>query len=109
MRRDQAVGRAGQGLNVRAQLIGAEGAVEARADGIGMADGVIEGLGRLAREGAAAGIGDRPRNQQRPARGASFEFAFDRKDRRLGVQRVEDGFDHQQVGTAVQKAAVASV
>ena len=50
---DVAVGDAGEFLDVGAHLGGTEGAVDADGQWLGVADGVPEGLDRLAGEGAA--------------------------------------------------------
>ena len=54
---------------------------------------------------AAGQIRDRAGNHDRHADAARFGLVEDRVDRRLGVERVEDRLDQQQVGAAVEQAA----
>ena len=80
-----------------------EGAVQADRDGLGVPDGVPEGLGHLAGQGPAGGVGDGAGDDDRPATAGLLEQRLDREDRRLGVERVEDGLDEEQVGAAVDQ------
>jgi len=65
---------------------------------------VPEGLDRLARQDAARGVGDRAGDHDRQARQALGlalgQDLVDREHRGLGVQRVEDGLDQQDVDAA---------
>ena len=63
-----------------------------------------ERLGDLAGQGAAGGVGDRARDDDRPAAAVLLEERLEGEDRRLGVEGVEDGLDHQQVGAALDQA-----
>ena len=83
----------------------AERAVEPDRERPGVPDGVPERLGHLAGERAAGGVGDGAGDDHRPAAVALLEERLDGEDRGLGVERVEDGLDQQQVGAAVDQAA----
>jgi hypothetical protein len=54
------------------------------------------------------GIGDGAGDHQRHAGPRLSNSLFDGEQRRLGVERVEDGLDQQQVGAAVEQAAICS-
>ena len=88
-----------------AHRIGAERAVEADGEGGGMAHRVPEGLGRLAGERAAGQVGDRARDHDRQLDALFLEHFARGEDRGLGVQRVEDRLDEDDVGAAVDEAA----
>ena len=102
---DRHFGDAGEFLDVLAQFLRAEGAVESHRQRTGVAHGVVERLGGLARQRAPGGVGDGSGDDQRQARAAPVELGLDREQRRLGVQRVENGFDQQQVRAAVDQPA----
>ena len=70
-----------------------------------MADRVPESGRRLAGERASRTVGDRSRDHQRQADSALGEDLLAGEDRRLGVQRVEDRLDQNEVGAAVDQAA----
>ncbi len=94
----------GELLDVLAELVGAQRAVQSEADRAGVAQAVPEGFGRLAGEGPPALVGDRAGDHHGDTTlGLSLEEALDGEDRGLSVERVEDGLDQQQVGTAVQQ------
>jgi len=88
---------------VRAHLLAAEGAVHADADGLGVADGVPEGLGRLAGERAAGGVGDRAGDHHRQAEAAGLEGLVDREEGGLEDERVEDRLAKEQVRAGVDE------
>ena len=54
----------------------------------------------LAAEEPSRAIGDRARDHHRDGKAASIENIRYGGDRRFGVERVEDGLDEEQVGTA---------
>ncbi len=103
--RDMGVGLSRQFLDVRPQFLGAEGAVQAYRDRPGVPHRVPEGLGGLARQGAAGGVGDGSGDHDRQLHAEFLEHALDGEDRRLGVEGVEDGLDQDQVGAAFDQAA----
>ena len=105
VRRDVAVADARQLLDVLAQFISAERAVESERQRLDMAERVPEGFGGLARERAPGSVGDRAGDHHRPAAASRFEKLFDGEQRGLGVEGVEDRFDEQDVGAAVGEAA----
>ena len=94
----------GELLDVRAQRLGAEGAVEPDAERAGVRHRVPERLGRLSRQRAAARVRDGARDHHRQPRAQAIEHALDREEGRLGVEGVEDGLDQEQVGPAVDQA-----
>ncbi|MCY1284935.1 hypothetical protein D9M70_338560 [compost metagenome] len=92
-------------FQVGAQVLGAEGAVQAHGDRLGVAHRVPEGFGGLPRQGAAGGVGDGAGNHDRQLEAQFLEHALHGEDRRLGVQGVEDGLDQDQVRAALDQAA----
>ena len=91
--------------DVGPHLLRAQGAVEAHGEGPGMAHGVPERLGHLARQGAAGGVGDGAGDDDRPAASLLLEEGLHGEDRGLGVERVEDRLDEDQVAAAVDETA----
>jgi hypothetical protein len=65
---------------------------------------VIERRRRLARQKPAGTVGDGAGNHDRHVDLALVASLDDGVDRRLGVKRVEDGFDQQHIGAAVEQA-----
>ena len=102
---DEAVGDPRQLGDVGPQLLGAERAVEPDGERPDVPDGVPEGLGDLAGERAAAGVGDRAGDDHRPPATVLVEERLEREDRGLGVEGVEDRLDQEDVGAAVDQAA----
>jgi hypothetical protein len=100
-----AVGDARQLSHVLAQFFRAQRAVEADRQRLGMCQRVVERFGDLAGQGAAGGIGDGARDHDRQRTGALLEHLLYREDGGLGVQRIEDGLDQDQVGAPVHQAA----
>src|SRR5690606_15337150 len=94
------VGDARDFLDMRTQLGGPQRAVEADGDGVGMGDRIPECFHRLPGQGATAGIGDGAGDHDRQGATAFSHLLLHRKDRRLGIERVEDRFDQQDVGAA---------
>ena len=70
-----------------------------------MAHRMPERRRRLAGQRAAGQIGDRAGDHHRQADALLREDLLGREDRRLGVQRVEDRFDQDDIGAAVDQAA----
>ena len=103
--RNMHVGQAGQVLHVGFELVGAEGAVEAHAQQRQVADGVPEGLHRLARERAARGVGDGARNHKRHLPAAFIKELLHGVQGGFGVERVEDGFNQQRIHAPIHEAA----
>ena len=99
------VGQAGQLVDVGSQLTRAEGAVQPHDERPRVADRVPECLDGVAREGPAAGVGDRAGNPERDLQPEFFEYALDRKDRGLRVEDVEDRLDHEQIGATENQPA----
>ena len=102
---DQSVGNGRQLGQMRAHRIGAERAVQPDRQRPGVADGVPEGGRGLAGQGAARQVGDGAGNHDRQLDAFFLEYLEAGEDRRLGVERVEDGLDQDQVGAAVDQAA----
>ena len=101
---DQRVGDAADIGDMGAQIFGAERAVEADRDRPGVAHRIPERFRQLARQQPAGLVGDGARDHHRHVDAARFGDFGDRIQRRLGVERVEDGLDQQQVGAAVEQA-----
>ncbi len=95
----EGIGDAGDLGEMRAHRLGAERAVEADGEGAGVADRVPEGGRGLAGEGAAGEVGDGAGDHDRQAAGLGEDLLAG-EDRGLGVERVEDGLDQDQVGAA---------
>ena len=81
-------------LDVLTQLFGAERTVQTHAQGLGVGDGIPEGLGGLAGKRAPAGVGNRARDHDRHADAVPVKIPVNRAQRRLAVERVEYRF-HQ--------------
>ena len=88
-----------------AHLRRAERAVDPHGERLGVLDRDPEGVHRLAREGATAAIDDGHGDDERDLVAALVLEILDRRDRRLGVQRVEDRLDQQEIGAAVEQSA----
>ena len=67
---------------------------------LGMRHGIPERSDGLTRQRAAGAIGDRAGDHDRQAHAAALAVLVDREQRRLGIQRVEDGLDQEQVDAA---------
>ena len=91
--------------DVGPHLLGPEGAVEPHGERRHVPDGVPEGLGHLARQGAPGRVGDRAGDDDRPAPALLLEERLDGEDRGLGVERVEDRLDEDEVAAAVDEPA----
>ena len=91
--------------HVRTHLLCAEGAVQAHAERPRMFDRDVERVERLAGERSSTAIGDGRRDHQWNIRAARVELVVNPGDRRLGVQRVEDGFEQKQIDAAIQQPA----
>jgi hypothetical protein len=100
---NQRVGDAADIGDMRAKIFGAERAVEADRDRFGVTDRIPERLGQLARQQAAGFVGDGAGNHHGHIDAALFGDFGDRIERRLGVQRVKNGFDQQEISAAVQQ------
>ena len=101
---DQRIGDAADIGDMGAQIFGAERAVEADGDRLGVPHRIPERFRQLPRQQAAGFVGDGARDHHGHVDAAFFGDFRDRVERRLGVQRVEDGFDQQQIGAAVEQA-----
>ncbi len=83
----------------------AERAVEADAPRPGVADGVPERLGGLPGERPPGQVDDGSGQEHRQPQPGGFEDLLEREDRGLGVERVEDRLDQEQVRAALDEAA----
>ena len=101
---DQRVGHVRDLGQMWAHGFGAKGAVQPDGQGLGVADRMPEGGGRLARQRAPRQVGDRARDHHRQAQVLFDEDLFAGEDGGLGVQRVEDRLDQDQVGAAIHQA-----
>ena len=104
IRANQGVGDAADVGDVRAQILGAERAVEADGDRSGMAHRIPERLGELARQQSPGFVGDGAGHHHGHVDAALFRDFGNGVERGLGVQRVEDGLDQQEIGAAVEQA-----
>ena len=95
-----AFGDARQLLYVLAQFVRPQRTVQAKAQGIGVAQGVIKGFGGLPGQGSARGIGDGAGDHDRQIHAEGLELLFHRIDSGFGVEGIEDRFNHDQIGTA---------
>ncbi len=95
----------GKFLEVGAERVGAQRAVEAEGERPGVAERVVEGLGGLSGQRAAALVGDRAGDHEGEAGAGAVELLHDREEGGLRVQRVEDGLDHEDVGAAFDQGA----
>ena len=100
---DEGVGDTGQVFDIRPQIVRAQRAIEPDEQRFGMTNGVPERFGGLAGQGAPAAVRDRAGNHHRHPFPGGLEEFFYRVNGRLAVQRIEDGFDQQQVGAAIQQ------
>src|SRR6478672_3607141 len=94
----EALGKLRKLLDVRSQLLCPERAIEADGERARMTHGVVERLGRLARERASGSVGDRAGDDDWQSRAVTLESLVDGEERRLGIERVEDRLDQQQIG-----------
>ncbi|MNF97088.1 hypothetical protein D3C84_799040 [compost metagenome] len=104
VRRNLGVGLVGELLQVRAQFLGAQGAVQADRDRPGVANRVPERFGGLPGQGPPGSIGDGPGDHDRQFDAVFLEHLLHGEDGCLGVEGVEDGFDQDQVGAAFDQA-----
>ena len=100
---DERVGDAPDLGDVRAHLLGAERAVEPDREWRGVPDRIPERRRRLAGEQPPRAVGDRAGDHDRHADAARLADVGDRGDRRLGVERVEDRLDQQEIGAALDQ------
>ncbi len=91
-------------LDVGAHQFRAQRAVQAYRDRARVAQGIPEGFRRLPGERAPGLVGDGARDDHREPPSALLEQRLDGEDRRLGVERVEDGLEQDEVGSALGKA-----
>ena len=87
-----------------AQVFGAERAVEADGDRLGVPHRIPERFRQLPGQQPAGLVGDGARDHHGHVDAAFFGDFRNRVERRLGVQRVKNGFDQQQIGAAVEQA-----
>jgi len=99
----------GDGLElaqVGADLPGAQGAVDAHAEGAGVGHGGPEGVHGHAEQGpGVARLGEGHGDHQRQLLAGLVEDVQAGQDGRLGVEHVEDGLHQQQVAAALDQAA----
>ena len=105
MRRHVHIRHPRQLLHISAQFLRAECAIEADAERPGVHDADPERFSDLSAEGATAGVRDGAADHDRHALVRRGEHLLDREQRGFRVQRVEDRFDQQNVGTTIQQAA----
>ena len=100
---DQRIGGPGDFLQMLAHGGGAERAIEADGERARMAHRMPERGRRLARQGAARAVGDRARDHDRQTATQLEERLLAGEDGGLGVERVEDRFNQDEIGAAVHQ------
>ena len=99
------VGDARQLFDIGPHVARAQRAVDADAERPGVGDGHPERVDRLARERPSAAIGDGDRYHQRQADPLLVEHVLDSHNPGLGVERVDDRLEQQEIAAAVDQAA----
>jgi len=95
-----------QFLDERPHFLGPQGAIDADAQQGYMGDGVPEAFHRLTGHAAvAAGLNECDGRHDRHAPPSGSEYVLNGKEGRLRVERVENGFDQQEVRSPVQESA----
>ena len=94
---------AGEFLDVRAQLLGSQRAVEADREQVGVGDRGPERLERLPGERAPRSVGDRAGDHERHAAADRRHRGLARDERRFGDERVEDRLDQEQVDAPLEQ------
>ena len=102
---DQRVGDIRDFGQVIAHRGGPERAIQADRERVGVAHRMPEGGRRLAGQSAAGSVGDGAGDHDRQVDLLLGEHLPGREDRGLGVQRVEDRLDQDEVGAAVDQTA----
>ena len=102
---DIRIGEARQLFDIGTKLFDAERAIEADGDRARMAHRRPEGFHGLARERAPRSIGDRAGDDDGQIHACCIERGAHRVDSRLGVQRVENGFDEDGIRAALDETA----
>ena len=102
--RHRSVGDARQDVEVLAELLRPERAVEPDDERVGVADAVPERLDRLSGQRPSGGVDDRPGDDDRQPLAELVEQRLDGEDRGLGVERVEDRLDQQDVGATLDQS-----
>ena len=105
IRADQRIGDAPELRDVRAHFLGAERAVEPDRERRRVADRIPECRRRLTGQQPPRHVRDRAGDHDRHAHAARFGLVEDGVDRGLGVERVEDRLDQEEVRAAVEQAA----
>ncbi len=102
---DHRVGDARQLGQMRAHFASAERTIEADGERRGMLHRMPEGGRRLARQRTPGKVGDGARNHHRQRLADFLEHGFDAGIGGLGVQRVEDRLDDEDLGPAFDQRA----
>ena len=102
--RHEAVGHARDLLEVGPHQRRAERAVQAHRQRLRVTHRVPERRRRLTRKRTARRVGDRAGDDDRQPSTGRVERLLEAEQRRLRVQRVEHGFDEQQVGAALDQS-----
>ena len=100
---DQRVGDAADIRDMRAQILGAERAVESDGRRLGVAHRIPERFRQLAGQQAPGLVGDGAGDHDRHVDAARLADFRDGVEPGLGVQRVEDRLQQQEIGAAVQE------
>ncbi|CAM2147897.1 hypothetical protein PT2222_10327 [Paraburkholderia tropica] len=89
--------------DIRAHERRAERAVQAERERLRVTQRIPERLDGLTRENAARGVGDGARDHDRQVLAGVLEQLVEREQRGLGVERVEDRLDEEQIAAAVHQ------
>jgi hypothetical protein len=100
----ESVGEAGDLGDMGAHFLGAERTIEPDRERRGMVHRVPERRRSLARQKTSRAVGDGAGDHHRDTHATRIGYVGNGRDRRLGVERVEDGFDQQQVGAALDQS-----
>jgi hypothetical protein len=103
--RDKSPRDAGELGEVRLHEVGPERAVQPDREGFGMGDGIPEGLGLLRRDHRFPAASDRGRDDDGELDAVFVEDFAQGDEGGLGIERVEDGLDHHDVGPARDERA----
>ncbi len=101
---DEGIGHIRQFLQMRTHSVCAKRTVQADGKRVGVTHRVPEGRRRLARQRAAGKVGDRAGDHHWQMNALGSKALLAGEDRGLGVQRVEDGFNKDEVGTTIDQA-----
>ena len=101
VRRHKHIGFIANGFDVRAHGVCTKRTVKANRQQVAVTNRVPKGFGSLTRQRTARGIGDRTGNHDRQFAAQGFKHALYGKNRGFTVQRIEHGFDQNNIRATV--------